>query len=228
MLNETKRAPGLIAIPPKRQDAPRPVTVMLHGMCDEPEYECPWFANTVTQSDWLLCPRASLRCDGGGSIWSFKRYDDTVERSVERAKKEFPGTIDDDAGRTLVGFSLGAIRGMDLAHEGAGRYTGVVLIGAKIFPDAARLRKAGVKRIVLAAGERDMMKWQMVGQARRLARQKFPVAFMSMGPVGHWFPKDMDQRLRRALDWVHGDDDAFTPTAQGELAYLPPKPSSTL
>ena len=93
---------------------------------------------------------------------------------------------------------------------------------AKIFPNGALLRKAGVKRIVLAAGERDMMKWQMVGQARRLARQKFPVAFMSMGPVGHWFPRDMDQRLRRALDWVHGDDAAFPPTAPGELAWLPP------
>ena len=218
-LSETDDAPGVIAIPPLPRSAPRPVTVMLHGMCDEPENECPWFQSSVTRNSWLLCPRASLRCQGGGSIWSGKGFEETVERSVQRAKAEFPGTIDDAGGRTLVGFSLGAIRGMDLAHDGRGRYSGVILIGAKIFPNAERLRRAGVQRIVLAAGERDMMKWQMVGQAKRLARQRFPVAFMSMGPVGHWFPRDMDQR--RALDWVHGNDAAFVPNEPGELAWVP-------
>src|SRR5690349_12584887 len=35
----------VLVYPPRRDRAtPRPVTVMLHGMCDLPERECPYFA----------------------------------------------------------------------------------------------------------------------------------------------------------------------------------------
>lgn len=220
VLQESPTAPGALVYAPQSAGA-RGVTVMLHGMCDEPENECPYFAGAVTRGSWLLCPRARLRCNGGGSIWSWQRFEHTVEASVARVASEHPGAIDIERGRTLVGFSLGAIRGMDLAHRSDGRYSAVVLIGAKVHPDARRLRAAGVERLLLAAGDYDMMKWQMAGEARRLVRQGYPAAFMSLGKVGHWFPRDFQQRLAKGLAWAQGDDAAFVPSAPGEVAFRP-------
>lgn len=219
-LRDDDGAPNVLLYPPKNADTKRPVTVMLHGMCDEPEYECPHFARATTDQSWLVCPRANLRCEGGGSIWSFdKRFSTAIEGGVSRVSRHYPGAVEAERGRTLIGFSLGAIRGMDVAHQGAGKYRGVILIGAKIYPDAKRLRAAGVERIVLAAGEHDMMKWHMVAQTKKLVRHGFPAAFMSMGKIGHAFPADLTERMQKALSWVNGDDAAFVPSERGELAF---------
>ena len=214
--------PDVMVYPPTRADAPRPVAVMLHGMCDEPEYECPSFAGSTTDAGWLVCPRANLRCNGGGSIWSGDaRFSKSIEASVERVESEWSDAVDAKAGRTLIGFSLGAIRGMDLAHAGDGKYQHVILIGAKIYPNADKLRRAGVQRIVLVAGDNDMMKWHMAGQAKQLVRAGFPAAFMSLGKIGHAFPRDMNARMRRAVAWARGDDRAFVPSERGEIAWKP-------
>lgn len=221
-LDEAGNKPGFSAYPPKDTHAARPVTVFLHGMCDEPENECPWIANASTEGGWLLCPRATLRCQGGGSIYpGDERFPKSVKESVERLSTEYPGTVDAKAERTLVGFSLGAIRAAELVQREGSGFQSVIFIGAKFELDATRLRKAGVKRVVLTSGDHDMMKWRMVEQAKKLRRQGFPVAFMSLGKVGHWFPNDMERRMRVALDWVHGDDDAFEPKTLGELEYVP-------
>ena len=152
---EDRGAPGALVHPP-RDETERRVTVMLHGMCDEPAYECPHFVGAVTEHSWLVCPRATLRCDGGGSIWPWQT-----------------------------------------------------------------LRRAGVERLLLAAGDYDMMKWHMAAEARRLVRQGFPAAFISLGEIGHWFPEDFEERLRRGLRWMNGDDFAFEPSAPGEVVWRP-------
>jgi predicted esterase len=222
-LSDGEGTPNVLAYPAKRaSDAPRAPVVMLHGMCDEPEWECPHFASSTTAHGFLVCPRANLRCDGGGSIWSGdKRFEASIEASIARVAAEYPDHVDASAGRTLIGFSLGAIRAVELANRGGGRWRSVIAIGAKVHPNAKRLREAGVERIVLAAGDHDMMKWHMVGEARKLARAGFPVAFMSLGPVGHTFPRDLGTRMQRALAWAHGDNAAFVPRERGELAFEP-------
>jgi len=196
----------VLVYPPRDRAAPRPLTVMLHGMCDEPEAECPHFAEVVTRSGWLLCPRAETRCPGGGSIWGYRRRHHTVERAVELARAAFPGELDETHGRTLIGFSLGALFGMDLGHQGAGRYPRLLLIGAKVEPSAVLLRRAGVERVIFAAGDYDMMNAHMREQARRLDRQGVPTQFVSLGRVGHRFPGDLDLRLAAMLTWLDGTE----------------------
>jgi predicted esterase len=191
------------------------MTVMLHGMCNAPEWECPYFADAVQKTSWLICPRASIRCDGGGAIWSWKKKAETVEAAVERVKARYPSSVDEASGRTLMGFSLGAIAGMDLAHFGAGKWSSVILIGAKVRPNADLLRRSGVQRLLMVAGEYDMMRGDMFRQTRRLSRQGFPSAFLSLGKIGHAFPADMNDRVAQALAWAHGDDTALEPTGGG-------------
>ncbi len=222
-LNDARGTPNVLAYPARKASAaPRPPAVMLHGMCDEPEWECPHFASATTDRGFLVCPRANLRCEGGGSIWSADpRFAASIEASIARVAAEYPAHVDAGGGRTLIGFSLGAIRAVDLANSGGGKWRSVIAIAAKVYPRAEALRRAGVERIVLAAGDHDMMKWHMVGEAKKLARAGFPVAFMSMGKVGHTFPKDMNARMSRAMAWASGDDSAFIPSGAGEMVFTP-------
>ncbi len=214
VFTEGDAGPGMLAYPPDDRSAPRPITVMLHGMCSEPERACRHFASTINQEGWLLCPRATRRCDGGGSTWPQTGFAGAIEAGIERVKAAHPGELDESDGRTLIGFSLGAFRGLELAQSAHGEYPRVMLIGAKIYPDAKRLRAAGVERLLLAAGDWDMMNPHMRERTRVLARQGFSTAFQSFGPVGHAFPSNFPDLLQRALDWTQGNDGALLPIAR--------------
>jgi predicted esterase len=206
VFEEGAGGPGISAYPPREAAEARPVTVLLHGMCSEPERACRHFAETVNERGWLLCPRATRRCAGGGSTWPATGFERAIEAGIERVRERHPGELDESGGRTLVGFSLGAFRALSLAQGAKGTYPRVILIGAKIYPDARLLARAGVERLLLAAGDYDMMNSHLRRRARALARQGFPVAFQSYGPVGHTFPGDFAGLLSRGLDWVEGED----------------------
>lgn len=180
---------------------------MLHGMCDEPENECAYFAEAVTKSSWLICPRASQRCNQGGSIWSHSRRFETVAAAIERVRSEWTGAIDESRGHSLIGFSLGAIVASALTESSQLDLRRVLLIGAKVSPDPNRLRSGRVERLVLAAGERDMTFGHMRRQTRKLQQAGVSAEFVSLGKVGHWFPADFTPRLERTLQWLHGSDE---------------------
>lgn len=199
--------PGLMVYEPQGdRSVPRPITVMLHGMCGLPENECPHFASTVTRDSWLVCPRATKACPNGGATWSLQGRSETVEAAVARVVERYPGRVDPNAERTLIGFSLGAFVALDLAEEDPGRWSRLVLIGAKIHPDAAKLQKNGVLRVLLASGDFDLSREHMVAVERRLRKSGTVSTFMSLGGVGHRFAKDMPGWLSRALEWIHGEN----------------------
>src|SRR5512145_2183450 len=107
---------------PPDDPGPRPIFVMLHGMCSEPEHECPYFAEAIGHHGWLICPRGNARCGETGSTWQQPRWREAVERSVQAIHEVFPGELDESPGRTLIGFSLGGIVAMAIAHQDQGRY----------------------------------------------------------------------------------------------------------
>ncbi|HWA73009.1 MAG TPA: hypothetical protein VG937_11760 [Polyangiaceae bacterium] len=191
----------VVFYPPLDRSRPKPLFVMLHGMCGAPERTCPYFAATTERLGWLVCPRAARPCEGGGTTWSHREREQTIERAVARVRAQFPGEIDETAGRTLIGFSLGAFVATDLAqHPVAGApYSRVLLIGARVFPDAAGLRQAGVERVVFAAGQYDMTYSHMAEQAKRLRRSGLPSRFIDLGRIGHAFPQDFREYLEQAL-----------------------------
>lgn len=205
-LEETETEPAVLAFRPTTAATRRPVVVMLHGMCDPPQRECPYFAGTVTEFAWLVCPRARLRCPGGETLWDWRNKYQTVDTAVERVRRFAPDEVDTAGERILIGFSLGALAAMDIAHRGDGRWQRLMLIGAEVYPNARLLERAGVKRVLLASGQRDMMRWHMETQAKRLDAQGIASRYMSMGPVGHWFAPDMDTWMSEALAWLLQDE----------------------
>ena len=208
-LVEAEGEPGVVVYPAALL-GPRRITVVLHGMCSEPVNACRHFARQVTEDEHLICPRASRRCDGGGSIWPQRGFVPQIERAVARAEHALGDRIDSSQGRTLIGYSLGAFRALELAEQGEGRYPRVMLIGAKIYPNHKRLRENGVQRLLLSAGSWDMMHDHMRRETQRLARVGFTTRFLGLGPVGHFFTPSFADYLPEALRWL---DEEPTPVA---------------
>ncbi len=200
-LPETSEQPGVVIFP-ARGAGPHRITVLLHGMCGDPARSCSHFADEVTRSSTLICPRASQRCAGGGSSWPETGVPEQVERAVTRAKLALPDAIDDTRGRTLIGYSLGAYRAQQIALSSAGKYPRVMLIGARISLDQRVLVQNGVERVLLCAGDWDMMHDPMQHEAQRLQRAGFPSRFLGLGPVGHLFTPSFASYLPGAWSWL--------------------------
>ncbi len=203
-LAEAEGEPGVVVYPAAAPGARR-ITVVLHGMCSEPGNACRHFASQVTAEEHLVCPRASQRCDGGGSIWPQVGFVPQIERSIARAEAALDGRVDASQGRTLIGYSLGAFRALELAQQGGGKYPRVMLIGAKIFPNQKLLRENGVERLLLSAGTWDMMHDHMQRETRRLSRAGFSTRFLGLGPVGHMFTPSFAEYLPEALRWLEAE-----------------------
>jgi predicted esterase len=184
---------------------PRPVTVMLHGMCGHPESACAPFVGVSTSRGWLVCPRAEDAC-GGGTRWRLHGPDDgqLVEASVRAVVLGHDGEVDASAPRVIVGFSLGGIAAVQIAQGSTGRYAGLVVVASQVHPDAEALKKAGVKRVVLAAGDLDMTSAPLQQDARALASEGVLTRFVSLGRFGHGYPPDMEERMREPMQWVGG------------------------
>jgi alpha-beta hydrolase superfamily lysophospholipase len=190
--------------------SPRPVTVLLHGLCGDPRRACEPFVSASTERGWLVCPRGEDSC-GGGARWRLRPDDDErrVEESLQALARERTGQVDVGAPRILVGFSLGGIAAVRIAQSAplSGVYSGLVVIASQVRPDAALLRKAGVKRVVLAAGDLDLTSAPLRDDARRLELEGLPTRFVSLGHFGHGYPADMEERMREPMAWVAGGQD---------------------
>jgi predicted esterase len=199
-------AKALVFPPAAGAAAPRPVTVLLHGMCGHPERACAPFVDVSTANGWLVCPSAEDAC-GTGAKWRLvgKADAQVVEASVAALGSEHAGEVDEASPRVLVGFSLGGIAAMQITQAApAGRYVGLVVVAAQVQPDVGALRRAGIQRVVFAAGDLDMTSVPLQADARRLDAHGLPTRFVSLGHFAHGYPADMQERMREPMRWVVG------------------------
>jgi predicted esterase len=195
-----------VAYPPADTEAPRPAIVFLHGMWAGPEESCGYFERAATPFGFLVCPRGNAP-NGEGRMWvgNYASVAPSVRAALHGAEALAPGKLD-RAGGTLIGYSNGAYFAVEVAQFEPGRWTGLVLLSMRVELDAARLRAAGVRRIVLAAGEHDGARASMRAVAAKTDAAGLPTRFMSLGPGGHEFPSDMHARMCAAISWVRAAD----------------------
>jgi poly(3-hydroxybutyrate) depolymerase len=182
----------------------RPVMVMLHGMCALPEYECPVFRAGATAESWLLCAPGPAACaGGGGAMWvgSTKILVQAVESPLRALGDRHAKNIDSTR-KALVGYSLGATAALRIALAQPGQWNGLMIVNAGVEPSAATLRKAGVKRIALVAGDRDRSAHKLKRAALRLKRAGIDAQYFSMGAAGHYFDATSESRMVEALTWL--------------------------
>jgi predicted esterase len=174
-----------------------------HGMCASAELECPFYVEGSTRESWLLCPDGNTPCDGGGLMWagSPKKQAEIQDESVRTLRAMYPENT--RTGGVLVGYSLGANAALSmLARQPAGNWTGLVIINSSTVPTPEELRRAGVTRVALVAGDHDMTAGALSIAAPKLRKAGLDARYFSLGKVGHFFDETTSQRMIAPLRWV--------------------------
>lgn len=198
-----------VAFPPADTSEPRPAIVYLHGMWASPEDSCGYFERGAAPFGFLICPRGNAPL-GEGRMWAgtYATVAPSVHAAMRAAEAIAPGKLDRSGGGTLVGYSNGAYFAAEVARAEPGRWTGLVLLSMRLDLDGAELRAAGIRKMVLGAGTHDGAYASMRALAERTSAAGLPTRFMSLGPGGHAFPRDMDERMCAAIAWVRDADPA--------------------
>lgn len=160
--------------------------VYLHGMGASPEDSCSFFERAADGA--LLCPRGN----GGPQAWTGPLSE--RRKSVDTALAKVSARA-----ATLIGFSIGARFALDLALAEPGKWPRLILMSQKLALTSDVLDRAGVRRIVLAAGDLDGSYATMRAQAAALGAR---ARFVSLGKVGHHFAVDMESVMVDAVTWV--------------------------
>ncbi len=188
----------------------QPAIVFLHGMWAGPEEACGDFVQGATPFGFLVCPRGNAP-QGEGRMWAGTYVD--AARSIHAALQAAAARTTNAGGTsrvqldashdgTLIGYSNGAYFAAEVAMAEPGRWTGLVLLSMKLDLDAARLKNAGIRRVVLAAADKDGARASMAESAARLAESGLTTRFLSLGPGGHELPSDIAARMCDAIAWV--------------------------
>lgn len=194
----------LVYPPPTRPEGRAPLVILLHGMCSAPANICDGWREDTRDGHWLICPTGNAHC-GDWHDWSGGAEEKAlaIDDALAAADSAIDPALADRSGKAiLMGFSRGAFVARDVAYVRPGRFRALVLIGASITPDPARLRAAGVERVVLAAGEYDQARPVMQRAARSLDAAGLPTRYLSLGRIGHWLPPNLGEILAEALGFI--------------------------
>ncbi len=189
--------------------ASSPALTFLHGMCMNAEATCHRLDGAAGALGLIVCPHGNAEC-GGASDWK----GDGAEKAafLDEAFLDVEEAFGPDAsprkGGVLVGFSRGAFVARDVIYERPGYFRGAILVGAALSPDAERFRKAGIRRVVLAAGDFDGARPTMEKAAVRLNALGIPSKFVRLGPIPHALPKDFDRFVAEAVQWIDARDES--------------------
>jgi predicted esterase len=184
-------------------DQGSPVVMMLHGMCGDPLSICDFWSRAGREGSWLVCPGGNVTC-GDARDWagSGEVKAASIDESFAALVKAYGRAVARARGDILIGFSRGAFVARDVAYARPGRFRGLILLGAVIQPDPARLKASGVRRVVMAAGEHDMARPTMRRSAAAMSAAGLPSRYVSLGRIGHALPDNLEVILRDALRWI--------------------------
>jgi hypothetical protein len=192
------KASGMLSFPPNKNVQTTTTVVYLHGIHGLAKNGCPWLREGANQVGWLVCPEANVRLPNETFSWGGSASEKRA--IVAEAERAVPG----NGPSVLVGFSQGAYVAEELLQTKQGSYRGIVFLAATVEPRASDLGKAGVKRVVLGAGELDGSYAPMKATAQRLEREGVEVRFVSLGKVGHTYIAENGAPLAAAIAWAGG------------------------
>lgn len=176
----------------------------LHGLCNPPGYACGYWTRAASQEGFLVCPEGNSVCGAGGPpSWdeSFADIDKDLEKSIDAVSHQYDGEVVRE-GAILTGFSRGAWAAPTIAAMHPGRWRYLILNEADVTLTKYGLEKAGVRAVVLMAGE-----WgtQLAGEREtvaRLRREGYPAKLIVMPKAGHYYSADIDDLMSQAIRFV--------------------------
>ena len=196
--------PDLLVLKPNGK-GPFPLLIALHGENSSAEHDVSLWESVVEQGWMLAMPQSSQPSGPNAYGW-----DDETRAMIEinahylSLLKHFPI----ERGRVvLAGFSQGAIMATVLALDGLVRVRGFIAVS----PDSTGLTKLDLavksaQRRRLAAylvmGGRDFQYAKLKGIPATLSGAEIACKLEEYPTMGHAFPADFDQTLKRAFEFV--------------------------
>ncbi|HRI69479.1 MAG TPA: hypothetical protein PK156_34850 [Polyangium sp.] len=197
--------------PPISNEPRAPFVVLLHATCMQPAWVCDWFGNAGRDNGWLVCPSGNSTC-AGEPDWHGPGPEKAgfLENALRKVEARVPTFVDEESG-VLIGWSRGAFAARDILYAAlddpqsfphAKRFRGLVLMAAAVKPDPSKLRRAGIMRVVMAAGDYDGAKSTMVSAANVLRAGGLEVRYVSLGKIAHVWPNDFETLMREPIAWA--------------------------
>jgi hypothetical protein len=197
--------------PPISNEPRAPFVVLLHATCMQPAWVCDWFGNAGRDAGWLVCPSGNSTC-AGEPDWHGPGPEKAafLENALRKVESSLPNFVDEQPG-VLIGWSRGAFAARDILYAGiddvqsfplAKRFRGLVLMAAAMTPEPSKLQRAGITRVVMAAGDYDGAKSVMVSAVAALRAGGIEVRYVSLGKIAHVWPNDFEARMREPIAWA--------------------------
>lgn len=217
-----------------RKDAPPwPVTLILHGNFDRPEWECEWWAASAAPEGWLLCPRGIPRTDVPRSYdrWTYLGATPAVKEShaaLDALASRFPKLTRED-GSLYVGFSLGAILAAPVMLGCRLRFSAAALVeggDAIDLPQMRALARKGLVKVAYLCGQHTGCAGRVQGARgalRRWERAGVRARAWVMPGAGHGYSDDFDPLGKEVVRWLRAKEPA-APSPLGGPREVGPGP----
>ncbi len=181
-----------------------PLFIALHGgNSNIEEFKRIWSSETLKREFLVAYPQSS-------QLWSRDRF--SWHEDIDLAKKEIQEAFDKitrdypvDQGEIVIGgFSAGGEAALESVLAGTIPATGFVVLcpaRPKSF-NARNIRRAGDRGVrgVLLTTEFDKRSGEQKEMVEAMNAEGLPVDFVLTPDIGHWFPKDLDERIDRAVE----------------------------
>lgn len=183
---------------------------MLHARCVDARENCEFLREIAAPNAVLVCPMGNTPCGDGSSTWAgdAKALVAEVEADTNHAEAMLERPSSARPGDVLFGSSAGAFGARNILNAGTTRWSGLVLVGAKIEFAPTALQRDGVRRVLLAAPAWDDAAPTMRSTRKTLCRGDVQARFISLGKHPHGMVEDSPAILAGAMPWVLGREDA--------------------
>jgi len=199
--------------PPISKEPRSPFVVVLHATCMQPASVCDWFGSAGRDSGWLVCPSGNSTCYGEPD-WNGSGPEKAafLAKALAKVEERVPTFVDERPG-VLIGWSRGAYAARDILDASlsdakssslAKKFRGLVLLAAHVTPQISKLKKAGITRVVMAAGDYDGSRPTMTAAVAALRAGGLEARYVSLGKVAHVWPMDFEARMREHIAWAAG------------------------
>ncbi len=191
---------------PEDASRPRPVTVVLHGNYDRPEWQCETWQRVASFRGWVLCPRGTPTpwADPADNRWHYagqKAVAKEIDAAIGALESRYGGLVSREE-TVLVGFSLGAIYAAPLIISRPGMFSYLFLVEGGVDRlerwHLRALQRAGVKGIGMAMSSPRYRK-VIKPLTRKIEKQNMTSVFVDMRGAGHDYRSDFTETGRRAL-----------------------------
>jgi hypothetical protein len=173
----------------------------LHGICNPPGYACGYWTHAGSEEGFLVCPEGNSTCGAGGPpSWdeSFVDMDKDLEKAIDVVSARYDGEVSRE-GAILTGFSRGAWAAPTIAAMHPGRWRYLILNEADVTLTKVGLQKAGVRAVVMMAGEWGTQRAGERATVERLKREGFPIELIVMPKAAHYYSANIDELMAQAM-----------------------------